>query len=139
MVAKRLTADVKAGGPTATDAIQALTDAQAAGKPMALADVGGPNIRGMAGHVARQPGESKNIATSFLAGRDAEAANRLSQDVAKYVHGDASMRQTTEALLAATIRRLYPFTPSPTSAHSSIRREVSPIQGERRRSPDYQR
>jgi hypothetical protein len=101
IVTKRLASDVKGGGPTATEAIEALNEAQKAGKPMALADVGGSNVKGVAGYVARQPGESKNITRSFLTGRDEQAANRLSQDVAKYVHGDASMRQTTETLLAA--------------------------------------
>jgi hypothetical protein len=100
-VLKRMGQDEKAGGPTAQQAIDLINEANAAGKPMTLADVGGENVRALGGNVARQPGESRNVATQFLNQRDEGAGARLGQDIAKYVHGGDSMHRTTAALVEA--------------------------------------
>lgn len=71
------------------------------GKPLTLADVGGENTRALAGNVTRQPGEGRNVATQFLNQRDRGAGDRLTADVARYVHGGESMHRTTEAMLTA--------------------------------------
>lgn len=100
-ILKRLSQDEKAGSPGAQAAIDLINEANKAGKPVTLADVSGENTRALAGNVARQPGESRNIAAGFLNTRDEAAATRLSADVGKYVHGGPSMHQTAEALLNA--------------------------------------
>jgi hypothetical protein len=101
-ILKRMGQDQAAGGPTATEAIDLINEInQRGGKPITLADVGGENVRALAGNVARQPGESRNVAQQFLTQRDEGAAQRLNADIAKYVHGGDSMVKTTEALVRA--------------------------------------
>lgn len=99
-ILKRMGQDEKASGPSAQDALDLINEAHATGKPMTLADVGGENTRALAGNVTRQP-ESRAVGERFLTQRDEGAAQRLSADVAKYVHGGDSMHRTTEALLQA--------------------------------------
>ena len=100
-VLKRFEQDVKTGGPTAQGAMDLMNKAAASGKPLTLADIGGENVRALAGRVARQPGESRNIAKQFLQGRDEQAAQRLSADIDRYISGGPSMHATTKALLEA--------------------------------------
>lgn len=70
-----------------------------AGKPLALVDVGGENLKGLGGNVTRQPGESRAIASAFLNKRDEEAAKRLSADIQQHVSGGPTVFQATEGLL----------------------------------------
>jgi len=97
-IIRRMASDTKAGGPDATEMIELVN---ASNKPLALVDVGGRNVKGLAGNVARQPGASSEIASGTIGARDSEAAQRLSADIAKYVHGGPTAFQSTEALLAA--------------------------------------
>lgn len=100
-VLKRMGQDEAAGGPTAQQAIDLINEADRAGKPMTLADVGGENTRALAGNVSRQPGESRNVTTQFLNQRDQGAGARLNADINRYVHGGDSMHRTTQAMLEA--------------------------------------
>lgn len=107
-ILRRMKQDEKYGGPTATGAIQLINAVRKPtvwqrrhDYPMTLADVGGQNVRGLAGSVARQPGEAKQIATQVLTQRDEKAAQRLSEDIARYVSSGQTMHQATEALLGA--------------------------------------
>jgi hypothetical protein len=101
-VLKRMGQDQAAGGPSATQALDLINEVnQRGGKPMTLADVGGENVRALAGNVARQPGEGRNVAQQFLTQRDEMAAQRLNDDIKKYVHGGDSMFKTTQALVQA--------------------------------------
>lgn len=100
-ILKRMAQDTKSGGPTATDALDLINNAAASGQPMTLADVGGENLRGLAGNVTRQPGESRNVATQFLNQRDEAAAGRLSGAIDRYVSGGQSMEKTADALMQA--------------------------------------
>lgn len=100
-ILKRMGQDEAAGGPTAQQAIDLINEADRAGKPMTLADVGGENTKALAGNVSRQPGESRNVATQFLNQRDAGAGARLNADINRYVHGGESMQRTTQAMLEA--------------------------------------
>jgi len=95
-VLKRIKQDQKSGGPSATDALDLV---EAANKPLALVDVGGENLKGLGGNVARQPGESRAVASAFLNKRDEEAAKRLSDDIQKHVSGGPTVFQATEGLL----------------------------------------
>lgn len=97
-IVKRITQDQKAGGPSAQDMIDIVN---AGNKPVTLADVGGANVKGLAGNVARQPGESRAIATQLIGKRDEAAAQRISQDIETYMHGGPSSYQTQEMLLQA--------------------------------------
>ena len=105
-VLKRIKQDQKSGGPSATDALDLV---EAASKPVALVDVGGENLRGLGGNVARAPGESRAIASTFLKERDEEAAKRLSADIQQYVSGGPTVFQATEALLESRSRASSPL------------------------------
>lgn len=96
VILRRMAQDAKSGGPTATQAIEL---ANASGKPMTLADQGGPGLKGLAGSLARKPGEASSLIRNFLTKRDNEAAERLSADIANYVHGGQTAHQATEMLL----------------------------------------
>jgi hypothetical protein len=100
-ILKRFKQDQKAGGPSATDALDLV---EAARKPIALVDTGpqGGNVEGLAGHVARRPGESRAVARGFLVGdtgRDAGAAARLQEDISRHVTSGPSAFQATEGML----------------------------------------
>jgi hypothetical protein len=97
----KVTARLEQAGTTAAEAIEKVNAANAAGKPMTLADVSGKPVERLAGNVYRSGGEATEVADKFLGQRDKEAGARLSQDISKYVHGGPSMHQTTEALLTA--------------------------------------
>lgn len=104
-ILKRMGQDQAAGGPTATQALDLINEANQIGpsashKPLTLADVGGENVRALAGNVTRQP-ESRAVGQQFLNQRDEGAAARLQQDIDKYVHGGDSMHKTTQAMLEA--------------------------------------
>lgn len=100
-VLSRFEQDAKSGGPTAQQALDSVKVANLVGKPMTLADTGGKNVERLAGNVYRQGGEGTQIADQFLQARDEGSAQRLAQDISKYVHGGSSMHKTTEALLTA--------------------------------------
>ena len=90
---------MKSGGPTAAEAIDLVN---AAKKPITLADVGNEGVKGLAGHVARQPGEGREIARNFLRQRDEQAAQRLDADIAQHLHGSGETAfQSFKALLNA--------------------------------------
>lgn len=100
-VLDRIESDKKAGGPTAQNALDLVNAAGESGKPITLADVGGPNVKGLAGAVARQPGPSKSIVRNFLEERDTGANDRLTDDIKKYLSSGDSAHKTTKALLEA--------------------------------------
>lgn len=108
-VVRRLQQDAKAGGPTADDALKAVADWQSRGKPVVLADVGGENVQGLAGQVARQPGESRAIAKTTLEGRSKTEGARLKADVEQFVASGPSAYQSTQALLAARSQAARPL------------------------------
>lgn len=111
-VLRRMQQDQKAGGPSASQIIDLISTAK---KPVTIADVGGENTRGLAGNVARQPGPGRQVAKEFLGKRDEQAAQRLSEDVNKYVSGGPTMHQAAEALLQA---RSAAARPAYEAAHS---------------------
>jgi hypothetical protein len=78
-IVRRIAQDAKAGGPTAQDMLDLLNTAP--GKSQTLADVGGENLVGLAGKVAREPGEGRQIMAGFLNERDLNAGLRLSDDI----------------------------------------------------------
>ena len=99
-VLKRIEADKKYNGaPGAQDMLDLVDAANAAGKPMAAVDFGGPNLVSLGGRVARSPGDPKGMAEGFLNKRDRGAPQRLREDIAQYVHSGPMMYETIEGLL----------------------------------------
>lgn len=97
IIKKRLSESQKVTGETPQQVIDRIAKAQKAGKPMTLADVGGENIKSLAGYLARQPGAAREFARDFLSKRDAAAAQRLTSDVNKHLK-TGSVKQTAEGL-----------------------------------------
>ena len=83
-IAGRQAYDVAAGMPAAGapgGLAEQLAAGQAAGRPITFADVGGANVQGLAGKVARAPGPGRQMAADFLDARDAGAPGRLLDDI----------------------------------------------------------
>lgn len=76
-VGNALKADVAAGGAGPMEIGGALANAGAT--PLTTMDVGGENLRGLAGQVARLPGPGRQQIMSALNARDADAGSRLAE------------------------------------------------------------
>jgi hypothetical protein len=94
----RFKQDQDAGGVSAQDAIDMMNAAKAAKAPTTLADVGGENVKGLAGYLARAPGPSRQIVKQFLEDRDAQAGQRLS-DLLDNTLSSGGAHESTKALL----------------------------------------
>lgn len=118
-VLKRIAQDTKAGGATAEHALDLVNAANKGGKPMTLADVGGENVKGLLGAVARQPGPAKGFVQKFLDDRDAAAGSRLSGDIN---HGIAkgSSYVTADALSAGRATQSEPLYKEAFAANQNI-------------------
>ena len=97
--------DEKSGGPSAADAIKLVKEAgkarEANRKPMTLADVGGENVKGLAGQVGRPPGAARGFIRSFLEKRDEAAAKRIEKDISRFISGGPSVFEATDMLVSA--------------------------------------
>lgn len=107
-VSGRFQQDAAAGGPTAQEALERMVEAQGSGKPLTLADLGGENVKALAGNVSRQPGPARNMIKSFMDERDAGAGQRLADDVSKYV-ASGSMRKTAKGLVESRSKSAAPL------------------------------
>lgn len=94
-IGQRVLQDVNAGGLSPTEIIAAGTTS----KPLTLMDIGGENIRGLAGRVARSPGESRGIIAKALNERDNGAGERISADIQSAISGGGSSYDTTQSLM----------------------------------------
>lgn len=92
-VLKRLEMDARAGGPTAQDMLD-LANATPE-KALTIADLGGPEIMGLTGRVARAPGPGRAAITNFLNERDIGAGERLAGDVNKEIASGSSYYAAT--------------------------------------------
>lgn len=125
-VIKRMQQDVKGGGPTAQDMLD-ITSATP-DKPLTIADVGGENVVGLLGRVARSPGPAKNIVAKFLDERDVKAGSRIAGSIAGAMGSDSAY-ETAEALgqaRKAASKPLYDEALKPGS--------VAPLEGQFERS-----
>lgn len=121
-VLKRFAQDQSAGGPTAQHVMDAMNAAKNEGVPMTLADVAGKNVQGLAGMVARAPGESRAIAGELLEGRDAQAGQRLDDLISNTVASGDTMHQSAKALFqarSAAARPAYELAMDPTKVVDS--------------------
>jgi hypothetical protein len=110
LVLKRIEQDRAGGGLTARNMVELVRLAGTQNKPLTLSDVGGKNVERLAGNIYRSGGSAANTAETLYETRDSAAANRLRQDIAKYVHGGMTVFEATEALLtsrSAAARPLY--------------------------------
>lgn len=105
----RFAQDAKTGGPTAEQAIDLVRTANAEGKPMTLADVGGANVKSLTGSIYRKGGEAKNQLAMFLKGREAGAGERLTSDVEGSLGGGVSTKQAIDALSDARAHAAAPL------------------------------
>lgn len=107
-VLQRIDKDIRGGGPTAQDMLDIV--ASAPGKPLTLMDIGGENLRGLAGRVARAPGPARQQLMKFLDDRDRAAGERIAGDVKGAISRGGTAYQTREALMrarSAAARPLY--------------------------------
>lgn len=118
-VTSRLAQDAAVGGPTAQEALDKLAEARAGGKPLTLADLGGENVKALAGNVSRQPGPARNLVKSFMDERDAAAGQRLADDVSRYV-ASGSMKKTAEGLIEARSKTAAPLYDEAFGANQSV-------------------
>lgn len=129
--------DEAAGGPKLTEVMDVLNAARATGKPMTLADMGGDNVKALAGYVTRQPGEAMSTARTLMADRDKGAAARLSRDITEHITSGPTMKQTADALThtrAAAARPLYEEAMKPGSTaplEQTLSGEFAHLQAER--------
>lgn len=85
---------------TAQGAIDTLAKAREAGKPMMLPDVLQSGVQGLAGRMARAPGESSEIMKTALRERNAGSVERLSGDINE-AFGAEGAYDATQALMQA--------------------------------------
>jgi hypothetical protein len=90
-VIKRMESDQRAGGSTAQDMLDLAN--QTPDKPLTLADLGGPEVRALAGRVARGPGDGRAVMTNFLNERDRGAGARLAGDVDREIQRKSAYEQ----------------------------------------------
>lgn len=70
-----------------------------AGKPGTLMDVGGPNVRALAGSVSRKPGAAQAVIRGTMEERDAAAGTRAQADVRRYLTAGPSAYRTARDLI----------------------------------------
>jgi hypothetical protein len=96
-LSQRITQDAEAGGVTAGDIQSELSGTN---KPLTLMDVGGENVKGAAGNVARTPGPGREVMSKFLNERDAGAGPRLIGDISDELSNGGTAFATGRALSA---------------------------------------
>ncbi len=94
-IVRRMEQDTKGGGPTAQDILDELNLNH--DKPLTLMDLGGENVKNLAGSIARAPGPARQTITSALESRDLDAGLRLQGDIGKGL-GDTPAYDAVKAL-----------------------------------------
>ena len=107
LLAGRMGQDVSAGGPGAPQMSQALANAGPA--PLSLADVGGENVRSLAGNLSRSQGEPREIASQFLGDRLSGMGPRLIDSLDTNLSNGNAFQAAQDLITArqATSRPLY--------------------------------
>jgi hypothetical protein len=88
--------DAAAGGPNADTIRTGLQNA--GGSPLSIADLGGENVQALAGRLTRTQGEPREIATQFLADRNAGMAPRLIQSIDQNLSGGNAFNAAQDLL-----------------------------------------
>ena len=97
-IASTIAQDEKHGNSSAKDVIDLMNTSHAAGVPMTLMEAGGPNIQGLAGHVARAPGASRSIIRGSFKDRLAGATTRLAASIKQNFDAPDTRRAVHQAL-----------------------------------------
>jgi hypothetical protein len=77
LIAQRIAQDAHYGSQGAAGLADTLDRVGSYGVPLGMIDVGGENLRGLAGNLYRAPGESRAAISNYFTARDAGATNRL--------------------------------------------------------------
>ena len=96
-IGERVAQDMTAGGPGVPEMLSTLQ--QAPGKPQALVDVAGENVRGLAGQLARTPGTSREIAQNLFKTRDVDAGARLIGDIDQSISSGSNAHDAVQNLI----------------------------------------
>jgi hypothetical protein len=109
-IAQRIAEDEKGGGPSAASIIDLMHASKAAGVPRTLMEVGGENLKGLAGSISRAKGPARALIYRSFKERLQGAAQRLTNAVRSNFEAPESRRQISSALSAsqsAAARPLY--------------------------------
>jgi hypothetical protein len=98
VVEKRVNQGVSDTGTTAQEVLDKLNKARELGKPVSITDVGGAPVKGLAGTVARRPGQSQATMERFYTQRDTGAPERLTADVGRDLASGPSTYRTEQVL-----------------------------------------
>ena len=120
-VANRLAQSAEGGGLTAEQAIAELEQARGAGKPLALADVGGQNVQGLLGVAARTPGAGKEQITDFLRERSKGTSAGVMNDIDANLAAGQSNYVTEQALSEAQSKAARPLYEAARDANPAMR------------------
>lgn len=80
-----------------------------AGKPEALVDLGGENVRGLMRGAASIPGPARQMTQEFVAGRQAGQGGRIADDVANLISPNTNYASTVDDLIASRARAAQPI------------------------------
>jgi hypothetical protein len=108
-IAKRVAQDEKGGHPSATDMIELINTAHQQNVPLSLMEVGGPNVRALAGSAARGKGTAKTIISSSFQDRIAGARERMIGSVRSAFNAPQGRRAVSEALSASQRKASEPL------------------------------
>lgn len=81
----------------------------AGGKPIALVDIGGENVKGLARGAAATPGPARQQVQDFVATRQAGQGGRIADDVANAISPNQNYTGTVDDLLAAQSAKSDPL------------------------------
>lgn len=108
-------------GPSAQDMIDLAR--KTPDKPVTIMDLGGPNVKGLAGTVARRPGPGKAKVTNFLEDRTKAQPARMEGDIERNVH-PASADETIEVMKKARKAAATPKYAEAYAANPAVRSSV---------------
>jgi hypothetical protein len=119
VVSRRLGQDIEGTDQTPSNIASRLDSAKAAGQPLTIMDVGGPNIKALAGNIYRQPGPAKGEINQFLTERAAQAPQRIADQIQKGI-ASGSVYDTMENLTQSRSENAAPLYSDYFSANKQI-------------------
>jgi rubrerythrin len=108
-IAQRVAEDEKGGGPSAESIINTMNASRLAGVPRTLMEVGGENLKGLAGSISRAKGPARAAIYRSFRDRLQGAAQRLTNAVRQNFDAPESRRQVSNALSASQMANSKPL------------------------------
>lgn len=99
-ILRHVTSDEEAGGPSLMQLRDRLVAASRNGQPLALADIAGDSVKGLAEGMMNEPGQARQIGSSYLLARDKAAQQGSLDDLTKYLSPETSKFDTLQSLAA---------------------------------------